>query len=683
MAGEPALLRFIRIARAAAFASFFVAACGGRSPLLLPLAEEDHGDAAGFEGGVDGSSSGGDATSADAEGGLLDDGATDANDADVVEEDGGLPTCMPRSCSQLGYLCGENGDGCGGILMCGVCPVPQICGVAGYSQCGGGFGLGPDGGPLCTPKTCTDLGFDCGPAGDGCGGIVQCGTCQAPLQCGAAGSPNRCGSTCTGLCAQQVACEAGTTSVSGTVVTGTLPQFGSPDPVYDALVYVPNGKIIPFSAGVSCNQCGADVSGDPLVATKTAPDGTFTLQNVPVGNDIPLVIQLGRWRRQVTIPSVAACTDTPLPTSLTRLPRNQAEGDIPLTAIATGSADALECVLMKMGVDQSEFTLPSGTGRVQVYRSNGVDVGPGTPPAESLWGDPTALARYDQVLFSCEGVQIDKDPTDQQNVIDYTNAGGRLFATHYSYTWLYNDPPFEGTANWSVNAGAGTTQAGIIDTSTQKGQDFASWLGNVGALSGPAQIDLRNTRFDVLSVNAPTEQLIYAQNPAQTLHFDFTTPIGSPPAQQCGRVVFSDFHVTDVNIGGQTTFPTECPPGPLSSQEKALEFMLFDLGACVPTAQTCVPRTCGDLGLGCGPAGDGCGGQIDCGTCAPPTTCGGGGVYGQCGYPDAGTCTPKTCAELGFDCGVNGDGCGGVQDCGTCIPPQICGGGGAPSVCGP
>jgi hypothetical protein len=39
-----------------------------------------------------------------------------------------------------------------------------------------------------------------------------------------------------------------------------------------------------------------------------------------------------------------------------------------------------------------------------------------------------------------------------------------------------------------------------------------------------------------------------------------------------------------------------------------------------------------DLGFNCGPAGDGCGNLIpSCGTCTPPDTCGGGGKAGVCG----------------------------------------------------
>jgi hypothetical protein len=57
-------------------------------------------------------------------------------------------------------------------------------------------------------------------------------------------------------------------------------------------------------------------------------------------------------------------------------------------------------------------------------------------------------------------------------------------------------------------------------------------------------------------------------------YFSFTTPVGS--ANVCGRMVFSDVHVSQG--GGSNAavpFPTE-----LSPQQKALEFMLFDLSSC-------------------------------------------------------------------------------------------------------
>ena len=35
------------------------------------------------------------------------------------------------------------------------------------------------------------------------------------------------------------------------------------DPISGAIVYVPNAAVQPFSLGVACKQCGADVSGSP------------------------------------------------------------------------------------------------------------------------------------------------------------------------------------------------------------------------------------------------------------------------------------------------------------------------------------------------------------------------------------------------------------------------------------
>ncbi len=225
-------------------------------------------------------------------------------------------SCQPQTCASAGYTCGLNGDGCGGILDCGQCTSPNFCGGGGYSKCG--VGVTADGGTivadggLCTPTTCQQLGFNCGPAGDGCGGLLQCGTCTLPDICGGGGKPSVCGggTACTGLCLQQTTCDGGPlTTLTGRVVAGTLPKYGNPDPIPNVLVYVPNGTVKAFTKGVQCSQCGADVSGNPLVETTTGVDGTFTLTNVPVGNNIPVVIQLGRWRRQVSF-NVTGCVST-------------------------------------------------------------------------------------------------------------------------------------------------------------------------------------------------------------------------------------------------------------------------------------------------------------------------------------------------------------------------------------
>jgi len=48
-------------------------------------------------------------------------------------------------------------------------------------------------------------------------------------------------------------------------------------------------------------------------------------------------------------------------------------------AFSTGNADSLHCVLRKIGIDDAEFTDPSGTGRVKFYQDNGARISRTTP----------------------------------------------------------------------------------------------------------------------------------------------------------------------------------------------------------------------------------------------------------------------------------------------------------------
>src|SRR5262249_20392126 len=124
----------------------------------------------------------------------------------------------------------------------------------------------------------------------------------------------------------------GCASLSGTVYTP-----GKTDPLYNAIVYVAKGNVDPVPSGASCDKCGALSASKAVTATLTGPDGKFRLTGVPTGDNIPLVIQMGKWRRVVSV-NVTGCNDAPVPDDLTRLPKNQSEGNIPLTAVSTGGA---------------------------------------------------------------------------------------------------------------------------------------------------------------------------------------------------------------------------------------------------------------------------------------------------------------------------------------------------------
>jgi hypothetical protein len=97
----------------------------------------------------------------------------------------------------------------------------------------------------------------------------------------------------------------------------------------------------------------------------------------------------------------------------------------------------------------------------------------------------------------------------------------------------------------------------------------------------------------------------------------------------------------------------------------------------------CVPLDCAKQLIECGPAGNGCGGLIsDCGDCQPGLRCGGPGAPSKCVAPDPGSCEPKSCTELGVECGPTPDGCGHlIVNCGTCGSALQCGNKTTPSRC--
>jgi hypothetical protein len=397
-----------------------------------------------------------------------------------------------------------------------------------------------------------------------------------------------------------------------TTLSGVVYDPAGVNPLYNVRVYVPNAPLDPIPTGATCEQCSANLSGQPITIGLTDAAGKFTLENVPTGANIPLVIQVGRWRRQVTIPNVVGCTDNVLDDpQLLRLPRNQQEGNIPLIAITTGEADALECIIPRIGLDRAEVTTDTGGGRVHLYAGGipdddgrgAIEMTPGgaLPAATTLWSNPEKMRGYDIVMFSCEGAE-DTPPKDDYlaNLETYVNNGGRAFLTHYHYYWLnHGSPAFQGTANYSPGGGNPPRNVtGVINTSFPKGAALADWLVNVGATPTRGQLQISDARASVRTVIPPTQDWISipmnsADNDNPALQYmTFNTPVGAPPEQQCGRVVDTDLHIGaavgtgNMTQGGDTSdpetpYPGGCRDTPMSPQIKALEFIFFDLAACV------------------------------------------------------------------------------------------------------
>jgi hypothetical protein len=409
-----------------------------------------------------------------------------------------------------------------------------------------------------------------------------------------------------------------------TTISGRVFDPANVNPVYNVTVYVPHTQPTALPEGKVCS-CS---SLYPIVDAEAVTDanGYFKIPNAPSsgpnGGPVPLVIQSGKWRMQTTV-KVTECVDNPISDHTLRLPKNHKEGDIPQIAISTGAADSLECLLMRMGLDQSEYVAGDGStstsgGRIHIFTGAGgvggaaLQGGTAYDPGQWLWNSAANIDKYDVVLFSCEGGETAHiNAAGQQVILDYADNGGRVFASHFHYA-LFNTGPFATTpkapvATWTTGANIDNDpiNGAITQTLTSnpskpfpEGVALNSWLGNVGALTnGTLPIHYARDNAVVTMANTPSQLWISADShslkPGNAQYFSFDTPFNAGSDVLCsGRVVYSDLHVsggpnntsdpnTDYPGFSPGIVPSGCTSHPLTPQEKALEFMLLDLSSCL------------------------------------------------------------------------------------------------------
>jgi hypothetical protein len=482
-------------------------------------------------------------------------------------------------------------------------------------------------------------------------GVEAGGFADGGLQLGGDGAPQKGGGGgdggCTGaLCNQSMIDNCAGKGMPFTTVTGIVYDPAGALPLYDVYVYIPSSTPDPIEPGnPTCTACEAPASGGPIIGALTDEQGKFTLvqpnassYGVPSGTNIPLVIQTGKWRKQITVPTVAACATTAIPDSATpatkqlRLPANSSEGDMPIIAFTSG-CDPAECFLRHIGISDSEFVAPTaplptawtaggtpvvGAGHVRFYTGNDAEADAGAggapAPASSVTGGDTVANTYawwtssanllenDIIFNACECHPYDRGAGGYPAMDAFLNGGGRFFTTHYGYNWFA--PPtgtadLQSVAAWDpMNPGGGSgAETDAIDQTFPKGMAFATWLQDNAVTTALGSIALGDFRDNVDSilpagceaaVDAGTgtclsTQWIYNAPEAHPRYISFNTPVAAAPANQCGRAVFSDVHVSGTS--NDATFPGECsnpdPMGIHSNNEKALEFLFFDLSTCV------------------------------------------------------------------------------------------------------
>src|SRR5262249_19171318 len=97
-------------------------------------------------------------------------------------------------------------------------------------------------------------------------------------------------------------CPAGTK----TTISGTVYDPAGKVPLYNVIVYVPKTSPVERPQDkLTCDTCAGTVRPSGNAIALSDFNGAFLLeQNVPVGTDVPLVIQIGKWQREIHVPKV-------------------------------------------------------------------------------------------------------------------------------------------------------------------------------------------------------------------------------------------------------------------------------------------------------------------------------------------------------------------------------------------
>ena len=409
------------------------------------------------------------------------------------------------------------------------------------------------------------------------------------------------GQPCTGLQCNVPTCAEGTT----TTISGTVYAPNGRLPLPNVVVYIPNGPVAALPRGATCDRCGTLVTGNPMAAAITDTKGNFVLKDVPAGQDIPLVMQIGKWRREIKLPTVEACKDNladPSDTGtdpstkyslITRLPRNQQEGSLPKIAITTGGCDQIACLIPKLGIEASEIGGGFSAKAVNFY-GGATGQGPSNPPKANtaLWNDINKLKQYDVVIHSCE---CDEHNQNKGGPVwgamkEYVDMGGRLFTTDYGYTFIEDAPaPWSQVATWATDHDGGFppyTPGGNypINKGFPKGKALAEWLDYTNGTTSSGMVNLPEVFNNAVAVDpkhaTPWVTELADAGGAPKI-FTFNSPVGVDEDKQCGRVAFGDAHIftqMENNVG--TNFPAGCREL-MSDREKVIAFLFFDLTACV------------------------------------------------------------------------------------------------------
>lgn len=279
-----------------------------------------------------------------------------------------------------------------------------------------------------------------------------------------------------------------------------------------------------------------DLPDGTRISTTTDGDGRYVLEGVPPGTwemhvvagsfESVEVVVVDEDETTVVIPDTECAIDQ----------------DVKIAVVA-GLWDDVRTVLLDVGIEESIIT--------------DFDYG----WAYQLLSDPAYLATFDIVMINCgaDEYEFTSDPTLQQNLIDFVEAGGSLYVSDQAYDVVevafpakldfYGDDLTTGSAE----QGSETSLYGtIVDPS-------------LSAALGTSQIEVNYPlAFWAIVEDTASDVRVYIRGDADSMDGAFFSDIAHTVSfrQGAGKVVFSSFHQE---------------PGINVMQERVLHLLVFQL----------------------------------------------------------------------------------------------------------
>ncbi|HVJ92682.1 MAG TPA: hypothetical protein VM580_22935 [Labilithrix sp.] len=323
-------------------------------------------------------------------------------------------------------------------------------------------------------------------------------------------------------------------------------------PLSNALVYVTRDQPAEIPKGAYCDACVALPKGS---FTSSEADGTFELKAELSPGKVFLVTQKGQLRRVREI-EISKAGVIAIDEELTTLPgkSNPSAGDTsPRMLVVKDSTDfdKIDKSIDKLGLEDV------------TVRTN-----------RSVLENADELLKYHIVFIPC-GSSSDSRVTSstvQENLRNFVRAGGKLYVTDWSYEFVRQ--PFPGFLSWvGETSTIGSATGSEWDApATAVDEGLAAWL----AASGDDQFTVEgnwtkiNGIYTSPGVGPKGEPADITPKIWVTGDYQGTTyPTTVSFAEQCGQVLFSTYHTED-----------KFSQGELHAQEKALLYVLLDVGVC-------------------------------------------------------------------------------------------------------